>query len=100
MEVEYLNEIKENFEKQNILTEKEINGLIHYFAEILLRIEKINTILNSLIRNESKCKDPIKLGQLLIKFDVELSVSIDYFKDARKEFNKVINRLYKKYSEE
>lgn len=100
MDLELQKKLIEQWGEKNILTKKEISRLKFYLSELPDRVKNINNFLNEKTLIGLESYDPIKLAEVLIDFDVELGVSVDYFKDARKFFNKVSDRLYKKYSEE
>lgn len=100
MDLELQKKLIEQWEEKNILTKKEASRLKFHLSELPDRVKNINKFLNEKTLLGLESYDPIKLSEVLIDFDVELGVSVEYFKDARKLFNKVTDRLHKKYSKE
>ena len=100
MDLELQKKLIEQWQEKNILTKKEVSRLNFYLSELTNRVNNINNYLNEKTLFGLESNDPIELANILIDFDIELGVSVDYFKDAKKQFNKITNRLYKKYSEE
>ncbi|MFZ1288491.1 MAG: hypothetical protein WAR79_00250 [Melioribacteraceae bacterium] len=100
MDLELQKKIIEQWEEKNILTKDESSKLKFYLSELPDRVKNINNFLNEKTLFGLESQNPIKLADVLVDFSIELGVSVDYFKDARKLFNKVADRLNKKYAEE
>lgn len=99
MDLELQKKLLKQWEEKNILTKKEASRLNFYLSELPDRVKNINIFLDEKTFIGLESYDPMKLADELIDFEIELGVAVDYFKDARKFFNKVTDRLYKKYSE-
>jgi len=100
MDFEELKKIKDDLEKKDILTPKEISRLYFFLFEIMDTCEKIEERIDKDLKNALKKDDPLILANELIDFEIELGVAIDYFRDAKKIFTKISDRLYEKYSQE
>ena len=100
MNLELQKKILDQWCEKGTLKKKEASKLKFHLSELSDRVNNIDNFLNKKILYGLESYDPIKLAEVLIDFEIELGVAIDYFRDAKKIFTKISDRLYEKYSQE